>query len=84
MDNKLIARGLTHLIWRNGAVENYHMTEAPLTDEVMEVLNKDIYNRIYSLLCMDPEKVVQMATLTGMIYGCDWDSPEEVNVMDAE
>ena len=81
MDTKemVLARGLTHLIFRNGAVESLHAEEAPLTDDAMKQLNKDVYNRIYSLLTMDPEKVEQLAALHGMLYGDSWDAPEVVD-----
>ena len=82
--NAIIARGLTHLIWRNGAVESLHAEQAPLTDDVMKVLNKDVYNRIYSLLLMDPERVHAMAVLYGMLFGQDWDAPERVEFEDLQ
>lgn len=83
MDNtELIARGLTHLIWRNGAVETLHSNLATLDDETMKVLNKDVYNRIYSLLTMEPEKAHKLAVLYGFWFGQDWDEPEVVEFGD--
>ena len=59
-------------------MESLHAEEAPLTDDVMKVLNKDVYNRIYTLLRMEPEKVEQLAALHGMLCGDSWDAPEGV------
>ena len=81
---QVLARGLAHLIWRNGAVESLHAEEAPLTDDVMKQLNKDVYNRIYSLLTMDPEKAHKLAVLYGFWFGQDWDPPEKVEFEDLE
>lgn len=41
---------LAHLVFRNGVVEDLHSENCALTDDVMKTLNKDINNRIYTLL----------------------------------
>ena len=45
-----LSKALTHLIFRNGVVENLHADGACLDNETMEKLNKDINNRFYTLL----------------------------------
>ena len=53
MDEEIIkelAKALTHACFRNGIVEDLHSKWACLTDENMTKLNKDIYNRIFSVL----------------------------------
>lgn len=46
-----LSRGLTHLIFRNvQLVEEIHVKQTPINDEIMKILNIEINNRIYSLL----------------------------------
>ena len=46
-----LSRGLIHLIFRNvQLVEETHVKQMPLDDEVMKMLNIEINNRIYTLL----------------------------------
>ena len=46
-----LSRGLTHLIFRNvQLVEEIHVKQMPIDDEIMKMLNIEINNRIYSLL----------------------------------
>ena len=44
------SKALTHLVFRNGVVENLHADGACLDNETMEKLNKDINDRFYTLL----------------------------------
>ncbi len=45
-----LSKALTHLIFRNGAVENLHADGACLDDETMKQLNIDVNNRFYTML----------------------------------
>lgn len=46
-----LSRGLTHLIFRNARlVEELHVKQMAMDDEVMKILNIEINNRIYTLL----------------------------------
>ena len=45
-----LSKALTHLVFRNGIVENLHAAGANLDDETMKQLNMDINNRIYIVL----------------------------------
>ena len=45
-----LSKALTHLVFRNGTVENLHAKGACLDDETMKQLNIDINNRIYTVL----------------------------------
>lgn len=50
-DCQILSNFLTHLVFRNGEVENLHAgIPAVLNDETMKILNKDINNRIYTVL----------------------------------
>lgn len=45
-----LSKALTHLVFRNGIVENLHAAGANLDDETMKQLNMDINHRIYTVL----------------------------------
>ncbi len=45
-----LSKALTHLVFRNGTVENLHSEDACLDDETMKKLNIDVNNRIYTVL----------------------------------
>ena len=47
-----LSRALTHLVFRNGAVEDLHAVGAVLDDTAMEQLNRDVHNRFYTLLAI--------------------------------
>ena len=79
-DRSIMARGLAHMIFRNGAVEDLHVQEAPLTDGTMKQLNKDVYNRIYTLLSLPPDELTHQAMAAGILFGQTWDPPEEVEI----
>lgn len=45
-----VSRALTHLVFRNTIVEDLHAEGAVLDDNTMEIINKEVNNRIYTLL----------------------------------
>ena len=45
-----LSKALTHLVFRNGVVENLHADSACLDDATMKKLNIDVNNRIYTVL----------------------------------
>ena len=45
-----LSRALTHPVYRNTAVEDLHMAGAVLDDKTMKIINKEVNNRIYTLL----------------------------------
>lgn len=47
---QMISKSLTHLIYRNTIVEDLHAEGACLNDETMKIINKEVNNRIYTLL----------------------------------
>ena len=44
-----LSKALTHLVFRNGVVENLHADSACLDDATMKKLNIDVNNRIYTV-----------------------------------
>ena len=53
MDEQILqalSKALTHLVFRNGVVENLHADSACLDDATMKKLNIDVNNRIYTVL----------------------------------
>lgn len=45
-----VSRALTHLVFRNTIVEDLHADGAKLDDKTMKIINKEVNNRIYTLL----------------------------------
>ena len=45
-----ISRALTHLVYRNTVIEDLHVAGASLDNDNMKKINKDVNNRIYTLL----------------------------------
>ena len=90
MDEKslqALSKALTHIIFRNGVVEDLHAGEgARLTDDIMKILNKDVNNRIYTLLSLwfggEEEQDILFKMLDmNMLYGKNWDQasiPEDM------
>ena len=81
-----MSRGLAHVLFRNGIVEDLHSKNASLDQETMKALNKDVYNRCYTIMRalvvgMSGHKEVLSAlckilSAEGM-YGCGtWDPAE--------
>ena len=85
MDEELlqtISRALTHLVYRNTIVEDLHAEGACLDDETMKIINKEVNNRIYTLLNWyfseseeDREFAAQLVSFSSM-FGSDWDKAE--------
>ena len=83
-----LARALTLLIFRNGAVEDLHAKGACLTDETMRMLNRDINNRLYTLLDIwlngteeDAVKLEKTLNFMARFYGRDWDKAERIQLI---
>lgn len=91
MDEKelqALSRALTHLVFRNGIVENLHANSACLDDETMKKLNKDVNNRVYTLLTIwingtDKEAEYLECTLNFLakFYGQNWDKAKLVDML---
>lgn len=85
MDDELIQRiskALTHLVYRNTIVEDLHAEGACLDDKTMKIINKEVNNRIYTLLKWyfsgneeDRNLVIQLISFSRM-FGSDWDKAE--------
>ena len=77
-----ISKSLTHLVYRNTIVEDLHAEGASLDDETMKIINKEVNNRIYTLLNWyfseneeDRDFVAQLVSFSSM-FGSDWDKAE--------
>ena len=74
-----LSKALTHLVFRNGIVENLHASCANLDDEVMKQLNIDINNRIYTVLDIwfngteeEVERLEHILNFLAKYYGQSW------------
>lgn len=83
-----LSKAFTLLIFRNGAVENLHASNAVLDDVTMKVLNKDVNNRIYTVLSIwfngageDVEKLERVLNFLARFYGQNWDRAEFVEII---
>lgn len=83
-----LSRALTLLIFRNGAVEDLHASDAVLDDVTMNVLNKDVNNRFYTVLSIwfngsveDVEKLERALNFLARFFGQDWDGAEYVKII---
>lgn len=83
-----LALSLTHAVYRNSVIEDFHAEEAPLTDEVMRDINKDVYNRMYTLLKLlyssraEDKETLNKILAFNLMFGTDWDKPEEYRLED--
>lgn len=84
-----ISRALTHLVYRNTIVEDLHAQGAILDDEAMKIINKEVNNRIYTLLkwylseSEEDRKIVEGLVCFSSIYGRGtWDRAEELKYED--
>lgn len=74
-----MSRGLAHLIFRNGIVEELHAGKSTvLDDKTMEILNRDVNNRIYTCLKLlfsnDEDRDVLYRMISNeSVYGKSWD-----------
>ena len=78
---------LTHLVFRNGVVEDLHSRQAPLTDETMRALNIDVNNRIYTILCLvhdHPDVCMRFAEdakrIAPISYDASWNDAEPIRL----
>ena len=83
-----LSKALTLLIFRNGAVENLHASDAVLDDVTMKVLNKDVNTRIYTVLSIwfngtgeEVEKLERALNFLARFYGQDWDKAEYIRIL---
>ncbi|MDL2253331.1 hypothetical protein LJC49_04570 [Ruminococcaceae bacterium OttesenSCG-928-I18] len=69
------SRALAHMVFRNGAVEDLHVA-GKLSQEDMELLNKDVQNRIAGILeaykCKEYKQLLMLYTAS-KLYGSKWD-----------
>jgi len=83
---KEVAIAITHLIFRNGPVENIH-TAGKLTQEDMKILNKYMVNELaYVIGLIQEKKWLELGLLieTQKHYGTEWDDlePPECSIRD--
>ncbi|MCG4437289.1 hypothetical protein MAM33_08235 [Erysipelothrix rhusiopathiae] len=75
---KEIAVALTHYTFRNGPVEQMH-TDGKLSNEDMEILNKNMMNTLGSIINLIHEEKYSafeaLCVMNSSIYGTDWDDP---------
>ena len=83
-----LSKALTHLIFRNGVVENLHADGACLDNETMEKLNNDINDRFYIVLSIwfngtDEEEISLERTLNFLakFSGQDWEKAKEIDIL---
>lgn len=82
-----LSRALTHLIFRNGVVESLHANDAVLDDTTMEMLNRDVNNRVYTLLIVwfngtgdELESLERTLNFSARFYGRDWDPAIKIKI----
>jgi len=78
-----LSRALTHLIFRNTVVEDLHAEGAVLNDETMKIINKEVNNRIYTLLKKytsgtdeDRARITELVMFSSMFGKNTWDAAE--------
>ncbi len=83
-----LSKALTHLIFRNGAVESLHAKGVCLDDKTMKVLNADINNRLYTVLTLcfngTAEEQIQLEHTLNFLakyYGSKWDNAKYVDIL---
>ena len=83
-----LSKALTHLVFRNGVVENLHADGACLDNETMEKLNKDINNRIYTLLTIwfngtyeEGIRLERTLNFLAKFYGKNWDKAKVIDIL---
>lgn len=84
-----LSRALTHLVYRNTLVEDLHAMDAKLDDATMKLINKEVNNRIYTLLKWytseneTEQKQVEDLVAFSSLYGKgSWDLAEELRLED--
>ena len=83
-----LSKALTHLVFRNGTVENLHAEGVCLDDETMKQLNIDINNRIYTMLDIwfngiedEVERLEYILNFLGKYYGQSWYPAEWIDLL---
>ncbi len=81
-----LSRALTHLVFRNGAVEDLHAVGAVLDDTAMEQLNRDVHNRFYTLLAIwfngtgpERDRLEKMLNFLARFYGRNWSPAKKLD-----
>ena len=84
---QILSRALTHLVFRNGVAESLHASGATLDDATMEMLNRDVNNRFYTLLTIwffgtddEVEKLEQTLTFSARFYGRNWAPAVKIDI----
>lgn len=83
-----LSKALTHLVFRNGAVETLHSSGACLDDDTMGKLNRDVNNRIYTVLAVwfngtgaDITHPEHTLNFLATYYGHNWDPAKTVDIL---
>ena len=83
-----LSKALTHLVFRNGVVENLHADSACLDDATMKKLNMDVNNRVYTVIDIwfngtveEVERFELMLYFLARFFGHSWDLAEWVDLL---
>lgn len=83
-----LSKSLTLLIFRNGSVETLHADGACLDDDTMAKLNRDVNNRIYTLLTVwfngtdeETDRLERSLNFLAKYYGQNWDQAKIVDIL---
>lgn len=83
-----LSKALTLLVFRNGAVETLHSSGACLDDDTMRKLNRDVNNRIYTVLAVwfngtdaDITHLERTLNFLAKFYGHNWDPAKTVDIL---
>ena len=83
-----LSKALTHLVFRNGTVENLHAEGVCLDDETMIQLNIDINNRIYTVFDIwfngtedEVERLECILYFLAKYYGQSWYPAEWIDLL---
>ena len=83
-----LSRALTHLIFRNGVVEDLHAEGVCLDDKTMKRLNCDINNRVYTLLIIwfngigeEIDSLERTLNFLEKYYGLNWKPAKYVDLL---
>lgn len=92
-----IAKALTHIVYRNGYIEDLHSNPTKnLYDSDMKLLNKDIHNKIYTLCLLFLSGTEEGISILYKIlwgneffspfhFGLNWDTAEiDYSILDEE
>ena len=83
-----LSKALTHLVFRNGVVENLHADSACLDDATMKKLNIDVNNRIYTVFDIwfngtveEVERLEYTLSFLAKYYGQGWDRAVRIDMI---